>query len=262
MSNQQLIKSAHIWFLTALLACGLLVIAVKAGVNIQEQNSNQNSNSNSNTGNANSSQNRNANRSGNRNSGNTSATGDQTGMAAMNSRDRDFLMDTAMDGLLEVELGRLAAQQGASDAVKQFGQKMVDDHTQANTELTTLATSKGITLPTAIDDKHRQDVTKLSAMQGADFDRAYAKMMLKDHEKAVSNFEKQSQRGTDPDVKAFAAKTLPTLQEHLTMTRALPGNERSGGSNSNSGGSRNMNGNSNGNSNRNSNGNSNNSNRP
>ena len=267
MSNQQLIKSAHVWFLAALLAGGLLVIAVNARVNIQEQNSNQNSNSNSNTANANTSQNRNANRSGNRNSGNTSATGAQAGMTAMSSRDRDFLMDTAMDGLLEVELGRLAAQQGASDAVKQFGQKMVDDHTQANTELTTLATSKGITLPTSIDDKHRQDVTKLSAMQGADFDRAYSKMMLKDHEKAVSNFEKQSQRGSDPDVKAFAAKTLPTLQEHLTMVRALPGNERSGGSNSNSGGAsrnsnRNSNGNSNRNSNGNSNGNSNNSNRP
>lgn len=235
MTNQHLIKSAHIWFLTALLACGLLAIVVKAGI----QNSNQNSNSSA--ANANSSQSRNANKS-NRNSGNTSATGDQTGMAGMSSKDRDFLMDTAMDGLIEVELGRLAAQQGASDAVKQFGQKMVDDHTQASTELTTLATSKGITLPTSIDDKHRQDVTKLSALSGAEFDRAYAKMMLKDHEKAVSNFEKQSMKAADPDVKAFAAKTLPTLQGHLTLARALPGNERG-----NSGGSKNMNGNSNSN---------------
>ena len=128
MSNQQLIKSAHIWFLTALLACGLLVIAGKAGIRAQEQqNSNQNSNSNSNTANANTSQNRNANRSGNRNAGNTSATGDQAGMAAMNSRDRDFLMDAAMGGMMEVELGRIAAQQGTSDAVKQFGQRMVDE---------------------------------------------------------------------------------------------------------------------------------------
>ncbi|HEX7772888.1 MAG TPA: DUF4142 domain-containing protein, partial [Pyrinomonadaceae bacterium] len=166
MNNQQLIKSAHIWFLTVLLACGLVAIAVNAGIRIQEQNSNQNSNSNSN---ANSSQNRNANRS-NRNSANTSATGEQTGMAgAMNSKDRDFVMDAAMGGLMEVELGRLAAQQGASEAVKQFGQRMVDDHSKANTELMTLATSKGITLPTAIDDKHRQEVTKLSAMSGADF---------------------------------------------------------------------------------------------
>ena len=162
---------------------------------------------------------------------------------AMNSKDRDFVMDAAMGGLMEVELGQLAAQKGMSDAVKQFGQRMVDDHGKANTELMTLATSKGITLPTAIDDKHRQDVTKLSAMSGADFDRAYSKMMLKDHEKDVSEFEKQSMKGTDPDVKAFASKTLPTLQEHLTMARALPGNEKGGNRNSNG----NMNGNSNSN---------------
>ena len=226
MNKKQLIKSSHIWFLTALLACGLMVIATKAGVRNQEQNSNQNSNSN--TGNANSSQNRNANRS-NRNSGDTSASGTQAGMAGMNSKDRDFLMDAAMGGLMEVELGQLAAQKGTSDAVKQFGQRMVDDHGKANTELMTLATSKGITLPTSIDDKHRAQVTKLSAMSGADFDRAYSKMMLKDHEKDVSEFEKQSMKGTDPDVKAFASKTLPTLQEHLTMVRALPGNEKGGG---------------------------------
>ena len=163
-------------------------------------------------------------------------------------------MDAAMGGLMEVELGQLATQKGTSESVKQFGQRMVDDHGKANTELMTLATSKGITLPTAIDDKHRQDVTKLSAMSGADFDRAYAKMMLKDHEKDVSEFEKQSTKGTDPDVKAFASKTLPTLQEHLTMARALPGNERGSGG-GNSGGSRNSN--SNRNSNMNGNGNSN-----
>lgn len=255
MSNQQFLKSAHVWFLTGLLTCGLLVVAGKAGIKIQEQNSNQNSNSNSSTRNANSSQNRNANRSANRNSANTGATGEQTGMAGMNSKDHDFLMDAAVGGLMEVELGRVAAQQGSSEAIKQFGQRMVDDHSQANTELMTLASSKGITLPTSIDDKHREQVTKLSAMSGAEFDRAYAKMMLKDHEKDVSEFEKESTKATDPDVKAFASKTLPTLQEHLTLARALPGNERSGNSNSNMGGgsknsNRNSNMNRNGNSNR------------
>jgi putative membrane protein len=228
MNNQQLIKSAHIWFLTALVLCGLVAIAGKAEIRSQDpQNSNQNS-SNSNTS---STQNRNANKSANKNTG---AKGEQAGMAGMSSKDRDFLMDAAMGGLMEVELGRLAAKQGASDAIKQFGQRMVDDHSKANEELTTLATSKGITLPTAIDDKQRQQVTKLSAMSGADFDRAYAKMMLKDHEKDVSEFEKQSTKATDPDVKAFAGKTLPTLQEHLTMVRALPGNEKgTGNSNAN-----------------------------
>jgi putative membrane protein len=187
MSNQQLIKSAHIWALTVLLACGLLAMGGKAGILSQNQNSNQNSNSNANS-NANATRSQNANRS-NRNSSNTGATGEQAGMANMTSQDRDFLMDAAMGGLEEVELGRLAAQQGTSEAVKQFGQRMVDDHSKANTELMTLAQTKGITLPTALDEKHQKDVTKLTAMSGADFDRAYSKMMLSDHTKDVSEFE-------------------------------------------------------------------------
>jgi predicted outer membrane protein len=181
MTNQQLIKSAHIWALTVLLACGLLAVAGEAGVTIQSQNQNQNGNANGNgnsntananqnqnTGNANQNQNQNTgsanqnqnqngntNTAGNRNAGTTGATGTQTGMANMSSQDRNFLMNAAMDGLMEVELGRMATQQGASDAVKQFGQRMVDDHTKSNTELITLATSKGMTLPTALEEKHQ-----------------------------------------------------------------------------------------------------------
>lgn len=239
MNNRQLIKHAHIWILAVLIACGLVAIVVKGGVAIQNQNSNQNGNSNSNS-NSNT-QNRNANRSGNRNSG---ATGEQAGMSAMSSQDRNFLMDAAMGGMMEVELGRLAVQNGASDAVKQFGQRMVDDHSKANTELMSLATSKGITLPTELDEKHRAHVTKLSGKTGADFDREYSKMMLSDHNKDVSAFEKQSTKGADPDLKAFATRTLPTLQEHLQMAKALNPGNRGGNSNSNMS-NRNNNGNSN-----------------
>ena len=250
MSNRQVIKSAHIWFLTVIVAIGLLAVGASAGIKSSGQNSNQNSNSN--TANANTSQNRNANRS-NRNSSNANATGEQAAMGSLNSKDHDFIMEAAMGGLMEVELGRVAAQKGTSEAVKQFGQRMVDDHSKANTELMTLAQSKGITLPTTLDDKHRSELTKISAMTGAEFDRAYSKMMLSDHKKDVSEFEKQSTRGTDPDLKAFATQTLPTLQEHLQMAKALPGNEGSGNSNSGGNSNRsnsNRNSNSNGNSNR------------
>jgi putative membrane protein len=242
MSNQQLIRSAQIWCVTVLVALGLLAIGSRAGIRSHDQNSNQNSN----TGNMNMSQNRNANRS-NRNA---NARGEQTGMGALNSHDRDFMMDAAMGGMEEVELGRVAAQQGTSEAVKTFGQRMVDDHSKANEELMTLAQSKGVTLPTTLDETHRAEVTKLSAMTGADFDRAYSKMMLSDHNKDVSEFEKQSTKGVDPDLKAFASKTLPTLQEHLQMAKMLPGNESKSGGNSNSNRSSNRNSNSNGNSNR------------
>ena len=241
MNNQQLIKSAHIWGLAVLLACGLWAFAGTELHGQENQNQNQNSNSNSNANSNMSQQNKNANMRANRNTG--GATGEQTGMANLNSQDRDFLMDAAMGGLMEVELGKVAAAQGTSDAVKQFGQRMVDDHGKANTELMTLATSKGITLPTQLDEKHREHVTKLQGMSGADFDRAYSKMMLSDHKKDVSAFEKESTKGTDADLKAFATTTLPTLREHLQMAQAL-NPAPAGNSNSSN---RNMNGNSNSN---------------
>lgn len=222
MSNRQLIKTAHVWAITAVLALGLWAIAGKAG--IHSQNQNQNGNGNSNTG----SGMQNENRSANRNTGGAAGT-----QAGMNQQDHKFIMEAAMGGMMEVELGRVAAQKGTSDAVKQFGQRMVDDHSKANQELMSLASTKGMTLPTALDDKHQKEVTKLSAMSGAEFDRAYAKMMLKDHEKDVKEFERQSTKAGDPELRAFVTKTLPTLQEHLQIARTLPGNESSGNSNSN-----------------------------
>jgi putative membrane protein len=249
MSNQQLIRNAHVWVLTAIIASGLWAIAGKAGIRHsgQDPNQNQNQNGNSNTGNSN--QNQNANTA-NRND-NTRARGEQAGMGTLSSQDQKFLMDAAISGMKEVQAGRMAAQLGSSDAVKQFGRTMVEHHTKANTELMSLAQSKGVTLPTAMEDKHRSDMSKLQAQRGADFDRAFAKMMLKDHEKAVDLFEKESTKGGDADLKAFASSTLPTLQEHLSMARALPGNEKSNSndnsnSNSNSG-SKNANSNSNSN---------------
>jgi putative membrane protein len=282
MRRQQLTKPIYIWVLTALIACGLWVVAGKAGINIHQGQNSNNQNGNSNTGNQNTGNTNTANANANRSQNRNANRGGGGMMGGMSQQDHKFVMETAMGGLKEVELGRIAAQQGATDAVKQYGQRMVDDHTKANEELMTLATSKGMTLPTELDQKHRADVTKLSGMSGAAFDRAYAKMMVNDHKKKVDNFEKQSERGSDPDLKAFATKTLPTVQEHLQMARALPGAQGGGGGNTNAGGMRNSNtgamrnSNSNSNRNRNSNrnsngnnngnnngnGNSNNSNRP
>jgi len=209
MSNKHLIKSTHIYFLAVLVACGLWAIAGKAGIRFHDQNSNQNSNANKGT----------------KSNSNTGATGEQAGMANMSSQDSKFMQDAAMGGLLEVELGHVAAQKGTSDAVKQFGQRMVDDHSKANSDLMSVASSKGITLPTTLDEKHQKELAKLSAMSGAEFDRAYSKLMLSDHVKDVGEFEKQSTKGSDPDLKAFATKTLPTLQEHLQLAKALPDNQ-------------------------------------
>lgn len=146
----------------------------------------------------------------------------QTGK--LNASDHAFVMEAAMGGMMEVELGRVATQKGTSDAVKQFGQRMVDDHSKANQDLASVASNKGITLPTELDAKHKAELTKFSNMSGAAFDRAYSKEMLNDHIKDVAAFEKESTKGTDADVKAFASNTLPTLQDHLKQAKTLPGN--------------------------------------
>jgi putative membrane protein len=137
------------------------------------------------------------------------------------SPDQKFVLEAAMGGMEEVQLGQLAVSKAASDDVKQFGQHMVDDHSKANDELKALAASKNITLPTELAGKQKADYDKLSKLSGAAFDREYMKMMVDDHNKDVAEFQKESTSGKDPDVKAWAAKTLPTLQQHQTMAKEV-----------------------------------------
>jgi putative membrane protein len=144
-----------------------------------------------------------------------------TGHDASTMADHKFAMEAAMGGMMEVELGRLAAEKGASDEVRQFGQRMVDDHTKANEDLMQVASGKGMMLPAEVGAKHRAEMQKLSSLAGERFDREYVKMMVKDHRKDVGEFQKEAARGTDPDLKSFAARTLPTLQQHLQMIQRI-----------------------------------------
>lgn len=140
---------------------------------------------------------------------------------AMKVDDKKFLKDAAMGGLTEVELGKIAVQKASSDAVKQFGQKMIDDHSKANEHLKHVAKQESISVPEELDSKHRSRVDKLSKLSGADFDKAYMKDQLKDHQQDVREFQLEAQNGTDPNVKGFAVKTLPTLQAHLNMAKDI-----------------------------------------
>jgi putative membrane protein len=137
--------------------------------------------------------------------------------------DEAFVTKAAKGGLAEVELGKLATQKASADNVKQFGQRMVDDHSKANDELKSLAASKNINLPTAMGPEEKALQDRLSKMSGAAFDRAYMKAMVDDHVKDVNEFKMESKSGKDPEVKAWAAKTLPTLEEHLKMARETNG---------------------------------------
>lgn len=140
--------------------------------------------------------------------------------------DKKFVKDAAEGGLTEVELGKLALQKSSSDDVKQFAQKMVDDHSKANDQLKQVADQDKIDVPAAIDSKHQSRIDKLSKLSGDQFDKAYIKDQLKDHETDVHEFQLEANSGTDPNVKSFASTTLPTIQQHLDLVKNLNKSEK------------------------------------
>lgn len=130
-----------------------------------------------------------------------------------------FATNAAQGGLAEVEMGRLATQRAGEATVREFGARMIADHSRANSELKSIAAQKGIQLPTDMSSEQKSEMEKLSRMSGAEFDKEYMSAMLKDHETDVKDFETQSKEGNDSEIKAFAGKTLPTLQQHLQMAQ-------------------------------------------
>jgi putative membrane protein len=137
------------------------------------------------------------------------------------SDDLTFLRKAASAGMAEVALGQLAAKHGHSERVRQFGQRMVDDHTKANKQLLEIARRKGMTFSAKLDETHQKLMDRLREKKGSAFDRDFARHMVRDHKEAVELFEKEARYGKDTDLKAFAGRTLPTLQHHLKMARRL-----------------------------------------
>lgn len=135
------------------------------------------------------------------------------------SADQGFVTKAAEGGKAEVELGTLATQRASNEQVKQFGQRMIDDHSKANDELKSIVAGKAMSVPNAMDAKSRAVKTRLSKLTGAAFDRAYMEDMVKDHQEDIAEFQREADHGADPDIKAFAQKTLPTLQHHLQMAQ-------------------------------------------
>ena len=150
---------------------------------------------------------------------NDSTTAVNTGTDNNNA---DFLTEAAGGGMMEVQLGQLAKTHAASKAVKDFGAMMVRDHSNANAQLKSVAAKKNVTLPTALPDKLQKHVNDLTAKNGEEFDKDYISMMVDDHQDDIKLFEKCAKNDKeDADVKAFAAKTLPTLYKHLDAAKAI-----------------------------------------
>ncbi|MFL6551707.1 MAG: DUF4142 domain-containing protein [Povalibacter sp.] len=133
-----------------------------------------------------------------------------------------FATQAAIIGKAEIELGQLAMRNGQDASVKDYGQRMVKDHTAADAQLKTIAGKENLALPTELDAEHRAVRQKLSSLTGADFDVAYRAEMAKGHDRAVALFEAASQTPTLPEeLRQFAASTLPTLQQHQEKAHSL-----------------------------------------
>ena len=139
----------------------------------------------------------------------------------VSDQDREFANKAATGNLAEIELGRVAAQRAARPSVRSFGERMVTDHGRSNAELTSLARSKGIEVPTALEPSQQAVRDRLSALSGNDFDRAYMSEMARDHTEDIALFERAAEISTDLDLKAWAAQSLPMLREHLALARQV-----------------------------------------
>jgi putative membrane protein len=135
--------------------------------------------------------------------------------------DADFAVMAANAGMTEIELSKVALASSTNADVKKYAQMIVDEHTAAAAKLGTIAASKQITLPASLSDASKKDVEDLTKKKAKDFDKAYVSMMKDDHKKAVDAFKKESDDSKDPELKAFAAETLPTLQKHLDQATAM-----------------------------------------
>lgn len=139
----------------------------------------------------------------------------------LSTSDAAFMTTAARGGMAEVQLGQLAQRNGRSAAVKRFGQRMVTEHGQANQALMALAQQKQIAPPDGVGAHHQQTYDDLARMRGSAFDRAYAEAMVQNHQQDLEAYRLEAQNGTDPDVKAFAARHVPILEEHLRMAQQL-----------------------------------------
>lgn len=137
------------------------------------------------------------------------------------SSDKKFVHSALEGGNAEVKLGQLAAQKGNSEDVKQFGQKMVDDHTKLGDQMKQIAQQQGIKVPDGIPAKDKALQGKLNSLSGADFDKAYIKAMVQDHQKDLSEFKKEASSGNDTSIKGAASQGAQVISEHLQMAEQI-----------------------------------------
>jgi putative membrane protein len=152
----------------------------------------------------------------------TTAAVAQNGMSGQASpADKHFVKEALMGGMAEVQLGQLAEQKASSDDVKQFGQKMVEDHTKLGDQMKGVAGQIGVTPPSAVAPKEQALMTRLQGMSGEQFDKAYIRAMVRDHEKDLQAFKTEASSGTSPAVKDAANQGAQVVSGHLDMIKQI-----------------------------------------
>lgn len=137
--------------------------------------------------------------------------------------DSGFFKNASAAGVTEVAASKVALERSSSPAVKKFAQTMIDDHTKAGDELKELKSGdKGYSIAEQPTPDGAKIIDAMTRLSGAELNNTYRKMMIADHEEAVAMFEVEVEKGSNPELKDFAKKTLPTLKHHLKDAKALP----------------------------------------
>ncbi len=144
-----------------------------------------------------------------------------TDIMQIKTGDAGFVDQAAEGGMMEIQLGQLAQRNALNQQVKEFGSMMVKDHTTASAELKKIANGKKMGLPTTLGKDTQDRVDSMSLQSSAGFDLKFMQIMVQAHKKDIAEFEKATATLQDPDLKAFAVKTLPTLKMHLNEAEKL-----------------------------------------
>lgn len=133
----------------------------------------------------------------------------------------DFVQKASLSNMFEIEASKLALERSKVQAVKDFAQMLVEGHTASLAELTSLSTSAMVTPPTTLDSHFTEELAKLQNAKVEDFDDVYIDQQTEVHENSRDNLKSYSENGVDAGLRAFAAKTVPTVETHLETVRAL-----------------------------------------
>lgn len=140
---------------------------------------------------------------------------------ALSKQDKDFFKDAAQVGLAGVEISQSVRDPVMDNDVKNLAQRIIDEQGKVNTQLTSLAQSKALTLPTDMTDAQKDMKQRLTQLNGYELERRYVQDMINENEKAVQTFQKEWDHGQDADVKKFAQDTLPTWRDHLSRAKTV-----------------------------------------